>query len=108
MRTAICLMTLALAFYPSVRSQAFDDPRANAGKHIAQKYCSNCHSIAGLGESPVPDAAPFRVIVAKENSYNLDQALGQGIMTGHPDIPRFELKPETVSALVAYLRSMAR
>jgi cytochrome c len=36
----------------------------------------------------------------------LEEALGEGIVSGHPDMPEFEFAPADVGAIVAYLKSI--
>jgi hypothetical protein len=36
----------------------------------------------------------------------LEEALGEGIISGHPDMPEFEFAPADVGAIVAYLKSI--
>jgi cytochrome c len=36
----------------------------------------------------------------------LEEALGEGIISGHPDMPTFEFAPADVGAIVAYLKSI--
>ena len=56
--------------------------------------------------SPHPKAPPFRVVVERYPSENLAEALAEGIVSGHPDMPVFVLKPEEIEAFLAYLDSL--
>jgi mono/diheme cytochrome c family protein len=78
-----------------------------AGHEIAERFCARCHAIGPEGSSPHKSAPPFRAIVAKGNVQNLEEALGEGIIVGHPDMPQFQFKPQDVGALVAYLKSLS-
>ena len=77
------------------------------GHEIAQKFCARCHAIGMKGASPHPSATPFRDIVAKGNVQNLEEALGEGIAVGHPDMPQWQFGPKEVGALIAYLKSLS-
>ena len=55
----------------------------------------------------ITSAPPFRDIAAKGNVENLEEALGEGIVVGHPDMPQFKFKAENVAALIAYLKSLS-
>ena len=46
------------------------------------------------------------MIVAKGHVENLEEALGEGIVVGHPEMPQFQFSPQNVGALVAYLKSL--
>ena len=99
---AICAL---VSFSNAGQAQMHDE--AKAGREIADRFCSRCHAIGPEGKSPHESATPFRVIVAKSNAENLEEALGEGIVVGHPDMPQFQFSPQNVSALVAYLKSLS-
>ena len=88
-------------------SQAQMAARVEAGKQIAQKFCARCHAIGLQRTSTCPGAPPFRVIVAKGNVENLKEALGEGIVAGHPAMPQFQFKPDDAGSLIAYLKSLS-
>jgi mono/diheme cytochrome c family protein len=77
------------------------------GREIAQRLCARCHAIGPEGQSPHRDAPPFRLIVAKGHAENLEEALGEGIVVGHPDMPQFQFNARDVGALIAYLKSLS-
>ena len=81
--------------------------QAEAGRDIAERFCSRCHAIGLDGVSPHQSAPPFAQIVARGNVQNLEEALGEGIVVGHPDMPQFQFSPQNVGALVAYLKSLS-
>ena len=81
--------------------------QAQAGREIAEHFCARCHAIGAEGASPHESAPPFRWIVAKGNVQSLEEALGEGIVVGHPDMPQFQFSPGNVGALVAYLKSLS-
>jgi len=110
MRTPIWLCAIGLAcavsgFSGAARAQSPD--QAQAGRQIAGRFCARCHAIGSEGVSPHKDAPPFRFIVAKGNVERLEEALGEGIVAGHPDMPQFQFRPGEVGALVAYLKSLS-
>ncbi|MBI4274414.1 MAG: cytochrome c, partial [Rhizobiales bacterium] len=37
---------------------------------------------------------------------SLEEALGEGIVTGHPSMPEFRLDPGQIGDLIAFLKSM--
>ncbi len=103
------LVAACLASQAFLASQALaqSEARIRAGHELAGKFCSRCHSIGLHGKSPHPSAPPFREIVARGNVENLEEALGEGIVVGHPDMPQFQFKPREVGALIAYLKSLS-
>ena len=81
--------------------------QAKAGREIAERFCTRCHAIGNEAQSPHESAPPFSKIVAKGNVQNLEEALGEGIVVGHPDMPQFQFSPQNVGALIAYLKSLS-
>ncbi len=107
MKRAILCIGLAGACWLPGTALAQTSETIRAGYEIAQKFCARCHAIGLHGTSPHPSAPPFRDIAAKGNVQNLEEALGEGIVVGHPDMPQFQFKPREVGALVAYLKSLS-
>ena len=107
MRTAAFCIALAIAFLRAGAPLAQTRERIEAGREVAQKFCARCHAIGLDGNSPHPSATPFREIVARGKVENLEEALGEGILVGHPDMPQFQFKPRDVGALIAYLKSLS-
>ncbi len=107
MRTALFCASLAAAIWLPGESLAQSRATIPAGQEIAQKFCARCHAIGLDGNSTHPSAPPFREIVAKGHIENLEEALGEGIVVGHPDMPQFQFKPQEVGELIAYLKSLS-
>jgi cytochrome c len=76
------------------------------GRAFATANCARCHAIGMDDASPHPKAPPFRVVVERYPSENLAEALAEGIVSGHPDMPVFVLKPDEIEAFLAYLDSL--
>jgi cytochrome c len=106
MLLSCAMVTGALVCFSSASSAQMAE-QAQAGHEIAERFCARCHAIGKEGNSPHESAPPFRLIVAKGNVENLEEALGEGIIVGHPDMPQFQFSPQSVGALVAYLRSLS-
>ena len=56
---------------------------------IARTYCVNCHAIDKLSPSPLTIAPPFRDLHKKYPVEQLQEALAEGVVTGHPTMPEF-------------------
>lgn len=98
------LVAVALTVFVSWASAAEEDREKIAeGLKIAERICATCHAIGKEGTSPHASAPPFRVIAGKGPPENLEEALGEGIAVGHPDMPQFKFGPRQVGAIVAYL-----
>jgi mono/diheme cytochrome c family protein len=76
------------------------------GRAIAQDNCSRCHAIGSQGDSPFEPAPPFRDVVQKWPPTYLAEALGEGIVVGHPDMPEFTFSDTEIDDLIAYLESL--
>ena len=76
------------------------------GQQVAQSHCSSCHAVKKAGESPAPEAPPFRTLSQNYRVTNLEDALAKGISIGHPAMPEFQFSSEDADALVLYLQSI--
>jgi cytochrome c len=76
------------------------------GHAIAARHCARCHAIEPAGRSRHPDAIPFRRLSELYPLEGLEEALVEGLMTGHSDMPEFKLEPNGANALLAYLQSI--
>jgi cytochrome c len=59
-----------------------------------------------VGESPLSIAPPFRDLHSRYPVESLAEALGEGIVTGHPTMPEFRLDPDQVENFIAYLKTL--
>jgi mono/diheme cytochrome c family protein len=82
------------------------EPNALAGKAFAQANCSHCHSIDKVTRSPLAIAPPFRTLHVRYPVESLEEALGEGITTGHPSMPEFRLDPGQVGDFISFLKSL--
>jgi cytochrome c len=48
----------------------------------------------------------FRALSKRYPIESLEEALGEGIISGHPDMPEFKFSGEDVGAIVIYLKSI--
>jgi mono/diheme cytochrome c family protein len=76
------------------------------GRAVAVSQCGSCHALDLNTQSPRADAPAFRTIGKRYRFPVLEEELIQGIKLGHPDMPKFQLSPLGVDALIAYLRSL--
>jgi len=79
---------------------------AAAGQRIAAANCAACHAIGLTGESAHANAPPLRTLSQKYPIRSLEEALAEGIIVGHGDMPEFRLEPAEIDALIAYLESV--
>lgn len=78
---------------------------AERGRIIADTYCSACHATGESGASPNAEAPPMRGFKERWPVEHLAEALAEGIMVGHPDMPEFTMTPSEIDAFLAYLDS---
>lgn len=83
-------------------------PAVQRGFTFVRANCARCHSIDKVSPSPLAIAPPFRTLHNKYPVESLEEALGEGIVTGHPTMPEFQLDPGQVSDVIAYLKSLER
>ncbi len=73
------------------------------GRAIAEVHCSRCHATGREGASPMEGAVPFRDLERSYPVETLAEALAEGIVTGHPQMPVFAFAPGEIDDLLAYL-----
>ena len=83
-----------------------DDGDAAKGLAILQEHCARCHALGTTGNSPHPQAPPFRDVVKRYPVEDLEESLAEGIVSGHPDMPEFTFEPKEINSILAYLNSL--
>ena len=86
-------------------SKAASDP-ATQGFNLLRANCARCHAIDEASLSPEPKAPPFRVIVTKYQPEALEEALAEGIVTGHEQMPVLTFEPDEATAIISYLNTL--
>jgi cytochrome c len=81
-------------------------PAEQRGKAFALHHCARCHSIDGKTASRLPNAPPFRTLHNRYPIETLSEALAEGIVTGHVNMPEFELKPDQIHDFLSYLKTL--
>ena len=76
------------------------------GEALLTSDCARCHAVGRSGESPNKQAPAFRTLGQRYPVESLEEALGEGIMSGHPDMPEFKFDADGVGAIIAYLKSI--
>jgi cytochrome c len=51
-------------------------------------------------------APPFRDLAKRYPIENLAEALAEGIVTGHPAMPRFTFEPREIEALLTFIATL--
>jgi mono/diheme cytochrome c family protein len=90
----------------AVSAACAQDAALKRGEALLAKECSRCHATARTGESRHPQAPLFRTLAKRYPIESLEEALGEGLISGHPDMPEFKFEGDDVGAIIAYLKSI--
>ena len=92
---------------PSVSPAAQAEDRGPArGLAFAQAHCASCHAVARLKISPHPEAPTFEEVV---NTPGLSsETLNSWLRNSHnfPEIMGFEIEPDQIDDLAAYMLTL--
>lgn len=76
------------------------------GAIFARANCVRCHSIDKYSESTLKIAPPFRTLHLKYPVSQLQEALAEGIVTGHQNMPEFRLDGGQIADFLAFLKTL--
>ena len=82
------------------------DSPALIGYELLRENCARCHALDAVSISPLAKAPPFRDVVKKYDPSALEEALAEGIVTGHNEMPEFTFEPDQITAIIAYLETL--
>ena len=94
----------ALLVAGAVSANAAEKTLIDKGEVLVRENCSRCHAIGK--DSPHKEAPPFRTLAKNYPIEDLAESLGEGIVSGHPDMPIFVFGPHDVEAIIEYLQSI--
>ena len=101
------LLSLGLYFaLVTVAAAAEDGAALKRGEALVTKDCARCHAVGRTGASTNPQSPPFRTLGKRYPVESLEEALGEGIISGHPDMPEFSFAGDDVGAIITYLKSI--
>ena len=100
------VIALAVLFYPAAMRAGEGADEIARGREFVLRNCSRCHAVEGAGESPHAKAPPFRRLGEKYPIEMLAEALAEGIVVGHQDMPEFELAPPNIREVLSYIESI--
>jgi cytochrome c len=100
------LLIVLLSLTAASPALAQDSAHLKRGHSLVATHCARCHAIERTGTSPHRNAPPFRTLGQKYPVDWLGEALGEGLSTGHPDMPEFVFEPQEINAILSYLRSI--
>jgi len=104
----VCLMGMAPdastgASPPPVAPSA---PSPDRGHALVMRDCARCHSVEATGSSSFRPAPPFRTLHSQYPLDSLEEALAEGIISGHPAMPEFEYSAGDVADIIAWMKSL--
>jgi cytochrome c len=76
------------------------------GEALLARLCASCHATGRTGSGPHREAPPFRMLGRRYPIEALEEALGEGLLSGHPDMPEFTFSADEVGAVIAYLNAI--
>jgi cytochrome c len=99
------LYSLGLALF-ILHPASAASPSEQRGKTFALTNCARCHAIDRVSSSPLNIAPPFRTLHKRYPIEALAESLAEGIQTGHPTMPEFQLDPDQIHDLLSYLKTL--
>jgi cytochrome c len=81
-------------------------PAEQRGRNFVVTNCSRCHAVDKVSPSPLKIAPPLRDLHRKYPIETLQEALAEGISTGHPTMPEFRLDPDQINDVLSYLKTL--
>ncbi|MFV0298340.1 MAG: c-type cytochrome [Hyphomicrobiaceae bacterium] len=76
------------------------------GAAIAAAKCYKCHAVGPAGPSPDGKTVPLRDLGGPYPSKMLVDGLKSGTLSGHEEMPQFDLGVDGVRAIAAYIDSL--
>jgi mono/diheme cytochrome c family protein len=106
-KIAPILLSILITSNIAASVPSFADTKSiQRGKALAAANCSQCHSIDRFSKSRRAAAPPFRTLHERYPVETLEDALGEGLSTGHPRMPEFRLDPGQVGDFISFLKSL--
>lgn len=78
------------------------------GLALAETRCGACHAVGDTDESRLAAAPAFRDLHKKYAVEGLAEALAEGIVTAHPDMPQAEFAPDEIGDFLSYLSAFEK
>ena len=103
-RRSICVAVFLSAGLSGATAQT--SPTVQRGLNLALANCARCHAIDKISPSPLSLAPPFRDLHLRYPVEGLAESLGEGIVTGHQNMPEFRLDPGQVGDFIEFLKSL--
>jgi len=89
-----------------VAEEGAPSTEAARGERLVAAECGGCHAVGREDASPMAEAPPLRMLFGAYPPAYLAEALAEGIVVGHADMPEFQLAPDQIDAVLAYLEDL--
>ena len=103
-RLVLAILALLAAASPSIGQS--DAARLKRAETLLARHCGGCHAVGRVGASKHRLAVPLRELSRNYAVDSLQEALAEGLISGHPDMPEFKFAPDDVGAIIDYLKSI--
>lgn len=97
----------ALAGLVATQAAAQGESAIERGRSIALARCAVCHAVEPGDASPHRITPPFRDLHERYPVEMLEEALRTNVVSGHDEMPMFELESADMRALLAYIDSLS-
>ena len=105
MRRLVLAIVALLAVGSALHGQN-NGAQLKRGEMLLARHCGACHAVGRTGASPRRLAMPFRDISKHYAVESLEEALAEGLISGHPEMPEFMFSADDVGAVIVYLKSI--
>jgi len=102
---AVGLLTASTVLAQSAQPRG-DAEAIALGQTLVLRNCGMCHAVGRADVSSKAGAPAFRDLSRRYDVDALGEALAEGLLTGHPEMPEFRFEPYEVDAILKYLRSI--
>lgn len=82
--------------------------RIKQGRALADALCARCHGVGTNDASKLAIAPPMRSLAQRYKAADLAEALAEGIVTAHKDMPEFRLTPDEIDVFLAYFDDLGK
>jgi len=103
---AVLTLLLAACSPQDNTAQTGETAQVAEGHTLVRTYCADCHAVEAEGDSKFAPAPRFRDLHERYDVTLLAEALVEGIVTAHPEMPEFEFDPSQADAIIAYLKTL--
>lgn len=101
-----------IAVFAVLAGAALAEPRGGLtaqqrrGEALLTKFCAECHAVGRNDASRQPEAVPFRNLGQRYRIEALEEALAEGLISGHPEMPETPFEAADVGDIIAYLNAI--